>query len=155
MEASVSYTHFELPFLPTNRRVSAFFSSASLSGAFSGLLAYGIIHMNGVGGRPGWAWIFILEGLFTVVFGVISFFILPRSPAHARFLNEREKAYVVEELKKDGATGRSEAVDRFSWREVRQAFVLPQVWMIAVLFFLNGKLVFFLLGCENDFDVLI
>ena len=31
-----------------------------LSGAFSGLLAAAIENMNDVGGRPGWAWIFIL-----------------------------------------------------------------------------------------------
>ena len=37
-----------------------FFSAASLSGAFSGLLAAAIENMDGVRGRPGWAWIFIL-----------------------------------------------------------------------------------------------
>ena len=31
-----------------------------LSGAFSGLLAAAIQKMNGIGGKPGWAWIFIL-----------------------------------------------------------------------------------------------
>lgn len=31
-----------------------------LSGAFSGLLAAAIQNMDGIGGRPGWAWIFIL-----------------------------------------------------------------------------------------------
>jgi MFS family permease len=122
--------------------VSAFFSSASLSGAFSGILAYGIIHMNGVGHRPGWAWIFILEGLFTVVFGLFSFFILPRSPKHARFFNEKEKAYVVAYLKEDGATGSNEEMDMFSWREVGQAFTLPQMWMLAVIFFLDGAQTF-------------
>ena len=124
-------------------RISAFFSTASLSGAFSGILAYGIIHMNGVGHRPGWAWIFILEGLFTVVFGVISFFILPRSPAHARFFTEKEKAYVIAHLKEDGATAMTEDVDRFSWREVGQAFTLPQVWMLAVILFFDGEQFFF------------
>lgn len=135
------------PFSSTNNtiahRVSAFFSTASLSGAFSGLLAYGIIRMEGIGGRPGWAWIFILEGSLTVLFGVVSFFILPRSPAHARFLDEREKAYVAAQLKEDGATGSSEEMDSFSWYEVRQAFALPQVWMLAVLFFFGGELFFF------------
>ena len=95
--------------------------------------------MNGIGSRPGWAWIFILEGLFTVVFGLASFFILPRSPAHARFFNEKEKAYVVAHLKEDGAASRTEELDRFNWREVGQAFTLPQVWMLAVVFFLDGE----------------
>lgn len=41
-------------------RIALFFSAASLSGAFSGLLAAAIENMNGMRGRPGWAWIFIL-----------------------------------------------------------------------------------------------
>ena len=41
-------------------RIALFFSAASLSGAFSGLLAAGIQNMDGLGGKPGWAWIFII-----------------------------------------------------------------------------------------------
>lgn len=37
-------------------RVALFFSAASLAGAFGGVLAYGIAHMNGVGGYRGWRW---------------------------------------------------------------------------------------------------
>jgi sugar phosphate permease len=123
-------------------RISGFFSTASLSGAFSGLLAFGIIHMNGVGKRPGWAWIFILEGLFTVLFGISSFFLLPRSPAHASFLTAREKEYIITQLRETGATGQDESVDKFSWREVGQAFKLPQVQLLAVIFFFDGALVY-------------
>ena len=41
-------------------RVALFFSAASLAGAFGGILAWGIAHMDGVGGYAGWRWIFIL-----------------------------------------------------------------------------------------------
>ncbi|KAG9218335.1 hypothetical protein CCMSSC00406_0007294 [Pleurotus cornucopiae] len=128
-------------FYPRQRlqsRVSAFFSAASISGAFSGLLAFGIINMDGVGNRPGWAWIFILEGLFTVVFGVFSFFFMPRSPEHARFFNEEEKAYVMEKLREDNSIGNDQS-DSFSWIEVGRAFMLPQVWLLAITFFFAGK----------------
>ena len=37
-------------------RVALFFSSAAFSGAFGGILAFGIAHMNGVGGLHGWRW---------------------------------------------------------------------------------------------------
>lgn len=43
-----------------------FFSAASIAGAFSGLLAYAIAKLDGLGGLEGWRWIFILEGLATV-----------------------------------------------------------------------------------------
>ena len=47
--------------------------------------------MDGVGGKPGWAWIFILEGLLTVVCAVASFWILEDFPDTAKFLTETER----------------------------------------------------------------
>lgn len=44
-------------------RIAAFMCSATLSGAFGGCIAYGVGHMNGVGGLEAWRWLFILEGL--------------------------------------------------------------------------------------------
>jgi len=52
--------------------MAIFFSAATAAGAFGGLLARGIVEMDGVGGRPGWAWIFILEGLLTFGIGMSS-----------------------------------------------------------------------------------
>lgn len=37
-------------------RQATFFSAASVAGAFSGLLAYGISYMDGVGNLAGWRW---------------------------------------------------------------------------------------------------
>ncbi|KAH9482229.1 putative transporter [Psilocybe cubensis] len=138
----VLYLSFFYPRLMLQWRVSAFFSAASISGAFSGLLAYGIVNMDGVGGRRGWEWIFILEGVFTVAFGLVSFFLLPRSPAHAHFLTKEEKEYVHAVLKEDGATGKSEADDNHSWTEVIKAFKLPQVWILSVTLFFDGTILF-------------
>lgn len=95
--------------------------------------------MNGVGQKPGWAWIFILEGLFTFLFGLVSYALLPRSPLHARFLSQQEKEYVVARLMEDGSTSKQETADGFSWREVGMAFILPQVWMLGIIFFFSGK----------------
>lgn len=119
-------------------RISAFFSSASLAGAFTGLLATALMNLQGKGGHPAWAWIFIVEGLFTVGFGLLSFFILPRSPAHVRFLNAREKDYVIAQLRQGGAIGKDEQADSFSWIEVLRTFKLPQVWLLCCVYFLNG-----------------
>ena len=43
-------------FLTLFQRQGLFFSAASMAGAFSGLLAYAIVKMNGVGGYAGWRW---------------------------------------------------------------------------------------------------
>ncbi|KAK0457494.1 major facilitator superfamily domain-containing protein [Desarmillaria tabescens] len=125
-------THF-YPRAKMTTRVSAFFASASLSGAFSGILAYGIIRMDGVGGRAGWRWIFILEGAFTVACGVMSYFLTPRDAMAARFLRPAEREYVASQVVESGG-------EQFEWREVRKAFVAPHVWILGVQFFFSGAL---------------
>jgi sugar phosphate permease len=51
-------------------RLAIFFSAATLAGAFGGLLARGILEMRGVAGLAGWRWLFIIEGIMTVVIGM-------------------------------------------------------------------------------------
>lgn len=57
--------YFTFWYSPAERaaRIAAFLCCATLSGAFGGCIAYGVGHMNMVGGLEGWRWLFILEGL--------------------------------------------------------------------------------------------
>lgn len=77
-------------------RVGVFYASASLSGAFGGLLATAIIKMDGVGNLAGWRWIFILEGIATCLLGVLAAIILPASISSAKFLTEEEKQFALQ-----------------------------------------------------------
>ncbi len=61
-------------------RQAMFFSAASVAGAFSGLLAFAIGKMNGVGGLHGWQWIFILEGRLVLGVSVSKWFLT--APRH-------------------------------------------------------------------------
>jgi len=53
-------------------RLAIFFANAALAGSFGGLLAAAIAKMSGLGGKGGWAWIFITEGLATMLVGAVS-----------------------------------------------------------------------------------
>jgi len=97
--------------------------------------------MNGLGHLRGWAWIFILEGVFTILFGISAFFLLPRTPGECRFLSETEKAYVIRQLKETGATD-EESADKFSLKEVGLAFLQPQVQLLSVQLFFIGESIF-------------
>lgn len=79
-------------------RISIFYASTTASGAFGGILTYGILKMNGTGGLVGWRWIFILEGIFTCCVGVFAFWGMHGLPKDATFLNEDERKQVQERL---------------------------------------------------------
>lgn len=111
---------------------------ASLTGVFSGLLAFAIVHIDDTSHRHGWSWIFILEGLFTFCFGIISYFLLPQSPSRARFLSTDEKAFIADVLERDGSTRLDEMANTSTWREVGLAFKLPHVWLMASAGFCGG-----------------
>ncbi|OJJ03028.1 hypothetical protein ASPVEDRAFT_889509 [Aspergillus versicolor CBS 583.65] len=72
----------------TAKRVMVFYFGNQIGQASAKLLAYGILHMRGVGGQPGWFWLFALMGAFTVLSGFIfGFFLLDsfKNP-HSTFL---------------------------------------------------------------------
>ncbi|GAB7349594.1 hypothetical protein MBLNU459_g0283t1 [Dothideomycetes sp. NU459] len=72
-------------------RVAFLFIASALSGAFGGLLAWAILHMNGVAGYPGWRWLYILEGVITIVFAIACIFLVPQDFSTAYFLTEEDK----------------------------------------------------------------
>ncbi|KAF9891063.1 hypothetical protein FE257_004998 [Aspergillus nanangensis] len=72
-------------------RQAIFFSAASIAGAFSGLLAFAIGKLDGVAGYSGWRWIFILEGIATVLVAVGAYFLVYDSLETAPFLTADER----------------------------------------------------------------
>lgn len=96
---SAWYCKFEV-----QTRIGIFYCSASLAGAFSGILAFGISKMDGVANLAGWRWIFILEGIVTVLTGLLVFVLLPDSPETSRWLSAREKEFHRYRLEQDSGT---------------------------------------------------
>jgi MFS family permease len=82
-------------------RAAVFFSAAAFAGSFGGLLAAAIAQMSGIGGKKGWAWIFILEGLATVIVGIVSYWMVHDFPDEATFLKPDERARVLRRLAAD------------------------------------------------------
>ncbi|KAK6224208.1 hypothetical protein LQW54_000357 [Pestalotiopsis sp. IQ-011] len=112
-------------------RVSLFFSAASLAGAFGGILAYGIGRMGGIVWDNGWRWIFILEGIFTVVVASAAFWFVYNYPKTSSFLNEDERQYIQQRLSSDSDATHEE---HFSWAAVREAFKDPNCWLYGLGF---------------------
>jgi MFS family permease len=92
--------------------------------------------MNGLGRRPGWAWIFILEGILTVIFGFGSFWAVHDFPAEATFLSEKDRARVIRRLKMDQQS--SAEHEEFKMKYVKAAVLDYKMWL--------GMLIY--MGCD-------
>jgi MFS family permease len=111
-------------------RVGYLFVSAAVAGALGGLLAYGIGHMDGVQGMSGWRWIMIIEGIPSVVLGVITYFALPNDSQTAYFLYDAEKALMEERHRRQ--YGNTASSREFSKVDMMKAFKDWKVWAFSI-----------------------
>lgn len=92
---------------PASRRariVALFMTAVAASGVIGGPVSGWILTaMEGVNGWAGWQWLFLLEGVPSVLMGVAVFFYLDDSVAAARWLPEAERAVLVGNLRADTA----------------------------------------------------
>lgn len=100
-------------------RMAIFFSAATAAGAFGGLLARGINEMTGVGGLRGWQWIFVLEGLLTLVVAIAAFFVMNDYPSTAKFLSTEEKTEISRRLEQDRSGLADEFNMKYFWDAVK------------------------------------
>lgn len=138
------------------KRNALFYLIGTIASAFTGILAFGLSQMAGLGsgsglgahnptapsgmnsGIAGWRWIFIMMGIITVVFGFFSLLLIVDFPEIStrkgfgfKFLSEREAAFVVATIEQD----RYDAVaDKFSLNKYVKNAADLKVWAFAALF---------------------
>ncbi|KDN41954.1 MFS general substrate transporter [Tilletiaria anomala UBC 951] len=112
-------------------RIGTFFSAATVAGAFGGLLAYGLSHVN-AGSYSGWRWLFIVEGLLTVGVAIISYFLLFSNVDGAKFLTDKEKHYIKDRLTYDGTDVPMN--DEFAWKFVIAGLIDWKTWVSLITY---------------------
>jgi len=101
------------------KRFSLFWCAGLVAGAFGGLLAYGLVHMQGLSGYSGWRWIFIIEGLLSIAVAIPAKFLLADWPEQARFLSRKEKnALQLRNSQDVGVGARMDRLDSTAWRRI-------------------------------------
>ncbi|KAI9495156.1 major facilitator superfamily domain-containing protein [Zychaea mexicana] len=115
------------------QKVSLFLTSLSLSGAVGGLLAYGIVRMDGIHGMGGWQWIFIIEAIPTLVLSIVCFIALPDYPEKtgSTFLTEHERKVLLDMLRADAGPA-PENDPEFSWKQFFSVFKDWVVYMYCI-----------------------
>jgi MFS transporter, ACS family, tartrate transporter len=123
------YLTFWFPSYERARAVARFMTATSLAGVAGAPLSSALLRMDGVRGLSGWQWLFLLEGVPTVLLGISVLFVLKDSPAKVVWMTPGEKQWLALELERDqaryGATEHHHLLD---------AFRLPAVWLLAVVY---------------------
>ncbi|KAK7469056.1 hypothetical protein VKT23_003549 [Stygiomarasmius scandens] len=75
--------------------------AAGSAGAFGGLLAAGLLRLGKIGSRSSWENIFLVEGIITMGFGLLSFPFFPTDPERTKMLNEEERQLAIARMYAD------------------------------------------------------
>lgn len=108
--------------------VTWFFATSNLAGIIGSLLCYGISYMNGIGGLSAWRWVYLLEGLATIVFSGAVFWYLPdypKSPRSDRWFTKREQEFIEARLPENAPLTND---PDFSRKEIFAVLKTPLIW---------------------------
>jgi len=115
------------------RMVAAFMTAIALSGLIGGPVSGGILaRLDGLGGFRGWQWLFLLEGIPSVLVGVVVLFWLDDGPQRARWLSEPERALLLARLADEERLKRDSGESHHSFGD---AFRSGRVWLLAAVYF--------------------
>ena len=85
------------------RAVSRFYCFGGITGIVGGTLSGLLLGLDGTAGLRGWQWLFLVEGLPTVLLGVAMYWLLPDSPLTARWLKDDERSWITGQLAAENA----------------------------------------------------
>lgn len=110
------------------RAISRFYIAFPLASMFMGAVASPLLQMQGRLGLAGWQWLFLLEGLPSVLFSAVLLRYLPDTPKQARWLSGDERVWLERELAGEpAAIGHREGLGK--------ALRDPRVWQIGGIMF--------------------
>ena len=118
------------------KRVAALYGATAISGAFGGLIAYGIQLMGARQGLEAWRWLFIIEGGISLFLGSVAMLTLPKSASNAWFLTKEETQLIEQRMKRDVAYAGED--HGFSMSYVWMALNDVVVWVSALSIFCAG-----------------
>jgi MFS transporter, ACS family, tartrate transporter len=81
-------------------------------------------------GYSGWRWVFILEGIPSVIMGVVTWYYLTDRPEQANWLPDDEKEWIVSELAKEAKAKATVKKD-----DMISGLTNPQTWLLATIYF--------------------
>ncbi|KAF9894595.1 hypothetical protein FE257_006483 [Aspergillus nanangensis] len=127
----------------TAKRLALFYLVGSALSGFGGILAYGLQQMEGIQGKAGWRWIFIMEGVLTVLMGLVGLTFIVDFPEDARrtrwFLTDREIDIMIDRVEKDRGDAH---VTPFNLKEYLGFVADWKAWLFAFNFGMTAVVIY-------------
>ena len=115
------------------KMVALFMTAIPLSGVLGGAVSGWILaRMSALGGLRGWQWLFLLEGLPSVLAGLAAVLFLENGPRDANWLSPEQKELLVERLAEEEENKRAEG---HSSHHFADAFRNLNVWLLCFVYF--------------------
>ncbi len=128
----ILYLTYWFPSGERARAVAKFMTATSIAGVVGAPLSSFLLKLDGAAGLHGWQWLFLMEGVPTFLMGISVLFVLKDHPDDAGWLSDSEKKWLDAELERDRKEGGASENHR-----LLDAFKLPMVWVLAIVFFLD------------------
>ena len=128
-------------------RLAFFWVSNYLVKIISPFMALGILRLRGVNGHAGWRYLFLIEGLITLVIGLFSFVQMPAGPTQTKnwfyrkgwFTVEEEKLIVNRAIRDDPSKSDMHNRQGVNWQAFKKSLMDYDIWpmyLIGLVFFL-------------------
>ncbi|MEK7696200.1 MAG: MFS transporter, partial [Pseudomonadota bacterium] len=125
----VLYLTYWFPAARRARINGLFMTSFAIAGVVGGPLAGFIMSaMDGVDGLANWQWLFVIEGIPSVLAGIAVLMYLPEKPVNAKWLTQQEQTIVTRDVE-------AEARDPNKHSSLKDAFANARVWICAAIYF--------------------
>ena len=99
----IYYFSYWFPPCHRGRAVSRFYIASPLSSVLLGAVSGWLLALDGTAGLRGWQWLFLVQGLPTVLVGLAVWRWLPDRPADVAWLSDAEKHWITAELAREQA----------------------------------------------------
>ncbi len=97
----ILYLTYWFPTQERARAVARFMTATSLAGVVGGPLSSYLLKLDGVSGLAGWQWLFVSEGVPTILLGISVLFLLQDGPEKATWMRPEEREWLAGELQRD------------------------------------------------------
>ena len=118
---------------PARERARAyawFLSAIPVCGVIGGPVSGALLGLDGRLGLQGWQWLFLLEGIPSIVVGIAVLRLLPNRPREARWIPAEERAWLEVQVEAERSSVPSHG------ESLRRTLGNPQVWWLSLSYFL-------------------